>query len=105
MSATPDLAGLEQVYRKHVDLVIAGDLKGVLADMDPACLPGVFEGVVVPRGQVEDAVIRSVRVHDGNGVGEAVYSTPEGEIGLRSGWVHDGQTWRADTLSNFDVAP
>ena len=103
--STADLAGFEQTYRHHVDLVKAGDFKGVLADMDPATLPTVFEGVSTPQGEVTGADIRDARLDGERAVGECVYTTPAGEIGLRSGWRHDGERWLADSLDNFDPAP
>lgn len=98
-----DLPGFEAVYRRHVDLVVQGDMAAVLADMEPASVPQVFAGVDTPRGGVQHADIRSIRFEDNRGVGEAVYSTGDRKIGLRSGWRHDGETWKADVLENFAV--
>lgn len=96
-----DLPGFETVYRRHVDLVVAGDLGAVMADMAPGSVPAVFEGVDVPRGGVSDARVMSVRLDGDRAIGEAEYRTPVGVIGLRSGWQHDGTTWKADSLANF----
>lgn len=96
------LADFETVYRTHVDMVVAGDLKGVMTDMDPAALPAVFEGVNVPRGQVDSAEIVRVFVEDQRAVGEAVYRTPDAVIGLRSGWHLADDRWLADHLDNFE---
>lgn len=98
--ATP--ADFETVYRAHVDMVVAGDLKGVMADMDPAALPTVFEGVNVPRGHVDSAEIVRVSVEDQRAVGEAVYRSPDVVIGLRSGWRIAEGRWLADRLDNFE---
>ncbi|MER6969784.1 hypothetical protein ABT304_01880 [Nocardioides sp. NPDC000445] len=103
---TASTSDFEATYRRHVDGVVAGDMKAVLADMAPGSVPGVFEGVQVPGAQVDAAEIRSARV-DGEGergVGEAVYTTPDGTIGLRSGWGLVDGVWKADSLENFDPA-
>ncbi|SDK65859.1 hypothetical protein SAMN05428985_105138 [Nocardioides sp. YR527] len=100
-ASTPDF---EATYRRHVDGVVAGDMKSVLADMAPGSVPSVFEGVRVPGAQVDAAEIRSARVDGERGIGEAVYTTPEGTIGLRSGWGLVDGAWKADSLENFDPA-
>lgn len=100
-ASTPDF---EATYRHHVDGVVAGDMKTVLADMAPGSVPGVFEGVRVPGAQVDNAEILSARVEGERGVGEAVYVTPDGVIGLRSGWAIVDGAWKADSLENFDPA-
>lgn len=102
---TNDLNGFEEVYRNHVSLVQAGDLKGVMADMDPASLATVFEGVNVPRGEVTSARVVGANLDGERAVGEAIYSTPDGDIALRSGWRHDGARWLADSLENFADDP
>ncbi len=99
---TPDLEGFEATYRKHVTMVVDGDLNGVMADMLPAALPTVFDGVSVPRGDVTSAEVVRVSLDGDRGVGEAVYETPAGSIGLRSEWLFDGEGWKADALENFD---
>lgn len=101
-SFSSDLAGFEVVYRRHVDLVQKGDLKAVLADMDPAVVPAVFEGVATPMSAVSATDIREIRVDGGKGIGRCVYTTDEGAIGLESAWRHDGTTWLADGLANFE---
>lgn len=98
-ATTPDF---ETTYRRHVDGVVAGDMKSVLADMAPGSVPAVFVGVQVPREDVDGAEIVSVRVDGDRGVGEAVYTTPDGTIGLRSGWALVEGAWKADILENFD---
>lgn len=103
-ATTPDLAGFESTYRRHVAMVVEGDLKGVLADMDPQALPQVFEGVTVPRTGVSAAEVRTVRVEGSRAVGEAIYRTSRATIALRSGWSYDGSAWLADRLENFDPA-
>jgi len=103
MTASDELAVFEQTYSHHVAMVKAGDLEGVMGDMHPPALATVFLGVDVPRGQVLSTEIRTMRVDSGRGVGECVYTTPVGRIGLRSGWIHDGAAWKADSLENFDA--
>jgi hypothetical protein len=98
-----DLAQFEKAYSRHVAMVQGGDLEGVMADMHPDALPTVFQGVDVPRGSVLAAEVRAVRVVDGRGIGECVYTTPRGRIGLRSGWTRVGAFWKADALENFDA--
>jgi|GEM_PF-6442049 len=100
---SPDQTSFEETYARHVGLVQAGDLSGVIADMAPGSVPAVFEGVKVPRGDVLAAEIRSVRVVEGRGTGECVYTVASGRIGLRSSWSHDGTAWKADALENFVV--
>ncbi|MGY0540187.1 hypothetical protein ACW14X_21920 [Nocardioides sp. YJ-D4] len=100
-ASAPDF---ETIYRAHVDGVVAGDMKAVLADMAPGSVPAVFEGVQVPGAQVDGAEIRSAVVDGERGVGEAVYTTPDGTIGLRSGWGLVDGVWKADSLENFDPA-
>lgn len=98
-----DLSGFEAVYRHHVDMVVQGDMKAVMADMVPESLPQVFAGIDTPRGEVREADIVSVRIDGDRAVGEAVYTTADRKIGLRSGWQYDSETWKADTLENFAV--
>ncbi|MBZ5735302.1 hypothetical protein K8Z61_12430 [Nocardioides sp. TRM66260-LWL] len=98
---TDRLAEFEAVYRRHVDLVVRGDTASVLADMDPAGLPGIFTGVQVPRGPVGSARILDMRLEGERAVGECVYVTESGSIGLRSGWRHEGR-WLADRLANIE---
>lgn len=100
-ATTPDF---ETTYRRHVDGVVAGDLKAVLADMAPGSVPAVFEGVQVPGAAIDSAEVLSARVDGERGVGEAVYATPDGVIALRSGWALIDGAWKADTLENFDPA-
>ncbi len=100
---TCDVEGFEAVYRRHVDLVVAGDLKAVLADMAPGAVPAVFEGVETPAGGVRSAEVVDVSVEGARAVGEAVYRLDDRAIGLRSGWSHNGITWLADQLENFDA--
>lgn len=101
--SSPDQTSFEETYARHVGLVRAGDLAGVMADMAPGSVPAVFEGVDVPRGQVVDAEIRSLQVTGGRATGECVYTLADRRIGLRSGWIHDGAGWKADALENFSV--
>lgn len=103
MTATADgrAADFEQTYRRHVGWVLAGNVSGVLSDMAPGAVPAVFAGVDVPREDVTAAEVVSVRVDGERAVGEAVYTTPSGVIGLRSGWALVDGAWKADTLENF----
>jgi len=96
------LETFEQTYRRHVAMVKSGDLKGVMGDMAPGSVPEVFQGVVTPRDDVVSTDIRDIRLDGDRGVGECVYTTVTATIGLRSGWLHDGSAWRADTLENFE---
>lgn len=93
----------EAVYRRHVELVVAGDLKGVLADMAPGSVPAVFDGVEVPQGDVTSARVVRAHAEGDRAIGEAVYTTPGGQIGLRSGWTVLDAAWKADHLENFEV--
>ena len=96
-------ADFDTVYRSHVEMVVSGDLKGVMADMDPAVLATVFDGVAVPRGPVDSAEVVRVAVEADRATGEAVYRTPDAVIGLRSGWRQVEGRWLADHLENFVV--
>lgn len=97
------MADFETTYRAHVAKVAGGDLKGALADMAPGAVPAVFEGVVVPGGDVSGVEVVGIRVEGDRATGEAVYATPGGSLGLRSGWALVEDAWLADTLENFDV--
>ncbi|WP_020661466.1 hypothetical protein [Amycolatopsis benzoatilytica] len=91
----------ETTYRRHVAMVVEGDRKGILNDMAPGSVPSVFRGVNVPQDKVGSAEVVAVRVEGDRATGEAVYRTPDGPIGLRSGWgLVDGE-WKADGLENF----
>ncbi|OBA51192.1 hypothetical protein A5780_30140 [Nocardia sp. 852002-20019_SCH5090214] len=93
-----------ELYERHVGAVASGDFTAALADMVQENLPTVFDGVSVPRGIVNGVEIRDVRVVDGKQIGETVYTTPEGVIGLRSIWeLREGQ-WKAAALENFTVS-
>lgn len=99
-----DLEGFEAVYRRHVDMVVQGDMQGVLADMAPGSVPAVFKGVDSPRGDAREVEVLAVRLEGERAVGESVYTTTDDRrIGLRSGWYHDGTAWKADALENFAV--
>ncbi|CAM3417562.1 hypothetical protein NODU109028_16080 [Nocardioides dubius] len=91
-------------YQRHVDLVVAGDQAGVLADMAPGAVPAVFAGVDLPGAQVEAAEVVAVQVDGARAVGRARYRAPGREIGLESHWGYDGSAWKADGLANFDLA-
>src|SRR3546814_4294001 len=75
-----------------------------MADMDPASLPSVFEGVSATGGDVSSAPVVGVRPDGERAIGEAVYKTPAGAIGLRSGWFHDATARKADQLENCEPA-
>ncbi|GAA3528218.1 hypothetical protein [Nocardioides daeguensis] len=97
------MADFETTYRAHVGKVASGDLKGALADMAPGAVPAVFEGVTVPGGDVSGVEVVATRVDGDRATGEAVYATPAGPIGLRSGWALVEGAWLADSLENFDA--
>ncbi|WP_435769050.1 hypothetical protein [Nocardioides sp. SYSU DS0651] len=97
------MADFETTYRAHVEKVASGDLKGALDDMAPGAVPVVFDGVTVPGADVAGAEVIGARVEGDRATGEAVYETPAGRIGLRSGWALTGDAWLADTLENFDA--
>jgi hypothetical protein len=105
MDSSVSLGTFEPVYRAHVAMVVEGDLKGVMADMEPASLAHVFDGVDVPRGDVDSAEVVRIAVVDGRGVGEAVYRTGARDIGLRSGWSYVDGRWLANSLENFEPNP
>ncbi|ORL16001.1 hypothetical protein [Prescottella equi] len=91
------------LYERHVGYVVSGNMKAALADMVQENIPAVFNGVSVPRGAVNAFEIKDVRVEGDRQIGETVYETPGGVIGLRSIWeLHDGQ-WKAAALENFPV--
>jgi hypothetical protein len=93
-----------QLYERHVRYVRSGDMRSSLGDMVPDVIPAVFEGVEVPRAKPAAATIVGVYRRGEHWVGETIYDTSDGRIGLRSIWhLHDGQ-WRAAELENFDVA-
>lgn len=98
------MADFEETYRAHVGRVVSGDLKGSLADMVPGSLPAVFEGVRVPGADVTGVDVVDTRVDGERAIGEAVYATAGGPIGLRSGWALVDGAWLADSLENFDIA-
>ncbi|MET7773213.1 hypothetical protein [Nocardia sp. NPDC005366] len=90
-----------EVYERHVGHVVSGDMKAALADMVQENLATVFDGVTVPRAAVDGFEIKDVRAEGDLGIGETVYATPDGVIGLRSIWeLRDGQ-WKAARLENF----
>jgi len=89
------------VYERHVGHVVAGDHKATLADMVPEKLPTVFQGVTVPRSAVTGHEIRQVRADRDLRIGETVYRTADGPIGLRSIWERRGERWLAAALENF----
>ncbi|WP_026342579.1 hypothetical protein [Nocardia sp. BMG111209] len=88
-------------YERHVGRVEAGDSRAALADMVPENLPAVFEGVRVPGRVVTAVRIVGVRAEGDTRIGEAVYTTPEGVIGLRSIWELRDGVWLAAALENF----
>ncbi|MBD0024469.1 hypothetical protein GII33_19875 [Gordonia pseudamarae] len=91
------------IYEKHVAGVAAGDMETVLADMVRANLPTVFDGVDIPRGSIETYEIIGVRADGEQMVGETVYRTKAGVIGLRSIWDRHDDRWLAAELANFPV--
>ena len=93
-----------QLYARHVAGVAAGDNKAVLADMVQANLPTVFYGVDVRRGAIDSYEIVGIRADGDRMVGETIYRTASGVIGLRSIWERHGDSWLAAELANFPVA-
>ncbi|MGW5383096.1 hypothetical protein [Nocardia sp. NPDC003963] len=91
------------LYERHVGHVVTGDMKAALADMVQENLPAVFEGVTVPRGAVNGYEIKAVRAEGDKQIGETVYDTPAGVIGLRSIWELRDGVWKAAALENFPV--
>jgi hypothetical protein len=93
-----------QLYERHVGYVRSGDLRASLGDMVPDVIPAVFEGVDVPRARPAAATIVGVYRRGEHWVGETIYDTSDGRIGLRSIWhLHQGQ-WKAAELENFDTS-
>ncbi|NDZ95836.1 hypothetical protein G3I13_06360 [Streptomyces sp. SID6673] len=92
-----------ELYERHVGYVISGDMKSAIADMVKENLPTVFDGVVVPRGEVNSGEIKAVRREGERQIGETVYVTPDAVIGLRSIWEHRDGRWQAAVLENFPV--
>ena len=91
------------LYERHVGYVVSGDMKAAIADMVPENIPAVFEGVTVPREAVSGFEIKDVRLEGERQIGETIYDTGDGRIGLRSIWeLRDGQ-WKAAALENFPV--
>lgn len=88
-------------YERHVQYVLDGDLTSALADMVQENLASVFQGVRTPAGNVTSLRIVDVRKEGDTWIGDTVYTTTDGPIGLRSIWEsHDG-TWLAAKLENF----
>lgn len=89
-------------FERHVANVKANDLTAVLADFDPASLPGIFDRVRVPRGAVSSAeVVAVVSVAD-HWIGKAAYEDADGLVGVRSLWYRSGDGWAVRALENFD---
>lgn len=102
MSHPADLAGLEAVVHRHGEMVVEGDMKGVLGDFAPDTVPGIFSGIDVPGSDATAAEVLSVLLDGDRGWADVRYTLPDRVIGLRSGWRHDGETWKVDALENFD---
>jgi hypothetical protein len=94
----------EQTYRRHVAMVQSGDVAGTLRDVLPTALPALLEGVTLPNGQVIATDIRRIAVDGDRAVGECVYTTAAGRVGLGSYWGYDGGQWLADKLENLETA-
>lgn len=88
-------------YARHVGHVVSGDMKAAIAEMVPENIPAVFEGVDVPREAVDGHRIVDVRAEGDKMVGETVYQTKKGPIGLRSIWESRDGEWLAADLENF----
>lgn len=88
------------LYERHVNYLLEGDNEAALADMVRERIPDVFKGIDIPF-KVQALQIIDVRREGDRWVGETVYDTPKGRIGLRSFWdLHDGR-WLAADLENF----
>lgn len=91
----------ETVYRRHVDNVVSGDNRSVLADMTPENVPAVFEDVTLPGPDVLSAQVLTVGEDGARRIGEAVYQTPNGAVRLRSTWIERDGRWLAAELENI----
>ena len=98
-----DLEDFTKTYETHVGYVAAGDVASAVGDMVAANVPAVFEGVDVPRGDVDGYEIRDTRADGARMIGEAVYSTEGRRIGLRSIWERHEGRWLAAELENFEA--
>ena len=92
------------LYERHVGYVVSGNMKAAIADMVQENIPAVFDGVSVPRGAVNGFEIKDVRLEGDRQIGETVYDTPDGVIGLRSIWELRDGVWKAAALENFPVS-
>ncbi|MBL3671129.1 hypothetical protein JL475_35415 [Streptomyces sp. M2CJ-2] len=90
-----------ELYRRHVQYVLDGNVEASLADMVQENIPQVFRGVIVPRGKVDSLRVVDIRREGATWVGETVYDTPDGRIGLRSVWESRDGSWKAAALENF----
>lgn len=99
--AVTEIDDFRQLYERHVGHVVAGDMAAAVADIAPATLDTIFEGVTVPRREVESFEIVDVRSEGDRMVGEAVYRGVDGIIGLRSVWERRDDSWQAVALDNF----
>ncbi|MFI0349998.1 hypothetical protein [Actinomadura sp. 9N407] len=90
-------------YERHVQYVLDGDFKSALAEMVQENIPQVFDGVTVPGSDVRSLRIVDVRKDGDTWVGETVYTTADGDIGLRSIWEERDGVWLAARLENFPV--
>lgn len=90
-------------YERHVQFVLDGDINSALADMVQENLSKMFEGVTAPGGNVVATRIVDVRKEGDTWVGETVYTTEDGPIGLRSIWELRDGVWLAAALENFPV--
>ena len=96
----PDTESFTTTYLRHVAAVHAGDTAAALADMDPAVVPQVFDGVRVPRSTVLSYEVLGTSVEAGVAVGTCRYETADGPVTLRSTWRLDGDRWLAHALEN-----
>lgn len=75
-----------------------------MGDIAEETLPAIFDGVDVPKGTVDSFDVVGTRADGERSIGETVYHTPRGSIGLRSTWSRRGNTWKAVALENFPAA-
>lgn len=98
-----EIEQFRQLYERHVGYVVSGDVKAALSEMVQENLPTVFDGVDVPRANVQRFDIQDVRAEGEFMIGETIYDVGDRRIGLRSIWErHDGE-WLAAKLQNFAV--
>jgi hypothetical protein len=97
------LEDFRKIYVGHVENAAAGRREATVADVLPASLPRLHEGVAGPRGAIEAYDIIDVRADGDRRIGETVYWTADGAVGLRSVWERHGGRCLVVRLENFPV--